>query len=282
MSIKDLLDITTSIFKFAYRQRNPVRQQASRVLRVFEAHDISRTQINRVIPHHLRLPALKWTNPDELKGELTQEHLDWIQEFFALEPAWLDGLADEANLEISSYKDPKHLHDWLLANKTRDGGLNFRLYFVSSLDGPFDEASEGHFAVILEQLVDVDEYESLSRFYHLTPGAHFTHSPCVLHLAQVLAIAYYHGAMMCRLRLKPRDVYQLSHNRGLIAEWIAIAKPHHLEADHELWEHYSGSPPTFTALRREAEQSLIDAGMAGLVSSIRDDRDRFMRRGSIG
>lgn len=276
MSIKDFLDIAASIFRFAHKQRNPVRQQASRVLKVLEAHGISRTQINRVIPNHLRLPALKWSNADELKAELTQEHLDWIQDFFALEPAWLDGLADEANLKILSYKDPRRLHEWFLANKTHHGAHSYRLHFVSSLDSAYDETSEGDFALVLEHFMDANEHENLSRFYHLTPGAHFTHSPCVLHLAQVLAIAYYHGAMMSRRLLKPREAYQLSQNHGLIAEWIATTKPHHLAADHEFWEHYSGSPPTIAALREKAEESLINAGMADLVSSIRDDRHRFM------
>ncbi len=278
MSLKDILDLLLSVFRFAEKQRNPVRQQASRVLRAFEAHGISRTQINRVLPKKLRLPAMKWANPDELKESLTQDHLEWVQRYFALENAWIEGEGDEGNQVIDCYKAPQHLHNWFKANKTRDGGLNFRLYLITGFEGSYDALHGGDFALVLEQLIDIDEQDSSSRFYHLSPGAHFSHPSSVLHLSQVLAIAYHHGAMMRRLKLKPRDAYRLSQNQGLIAEWVYTAQPQAIEADHEFWEHFSGSEPRLVTLREEAEQSLIEKGLSELVSGIRDDRARFMRR----
>ncbi|HHW1742306.1 hypothetical protein [Pseudomonas aeruginosa] len=282
MSLKDVLDLLLSAFRFAENQRNPVRQQASRVLRAFEAHGISRTQINRVLPNSLRLPSMKWANPDELKECLTQEHLEWIQNFFALERAWIEGEGNEGNQEIGCYKTPQKLNSWLEANKNREEGLNFRLYLITGFDGPYDVHRKGDFALVLEQLIDVDEHESTSRFYHLSPGAHFSHPSSVLHLSQVLAVAYHHGAMMRRLKLKPHDAYRLSQNEGLIAEWICAAQPQAIEADHEFWEHFSGAEPSLVALREEAESSLEEAGLKALVTEIREDRERFMRRGTAG
>ncbi|MBS1210409.1 MAG: hypothetical protein H6R19_2807 [Proteobacteria bacterium] len=70
--------------------RDPVRAQAARVLRAFEAHDIARTQIARLLPPEFPLPMTAFANPQSLRDKLTPTFLDWVAGLFLLEPAWLD------------------------------------------------------------------------------------------------------------------------------------------------------------------------------------------------
>lgn len=275
-----LLAPVTQLASWVQNRINPVRKQAARILQVFEAHGIERTQINRLLPQDLRLQPFQFSNADELKKAFKQEHITWLVDYFALEPAWLEGTSDEANQQIFSYKDPSALHQWLLQHKDiAQGGCNFRLHVITADSRPISSASNGYFATILEMLFGDDDRQS--RFYHLGQGAHFDHPPCLLHLMQILAIAHHHSVIMRRAILPPAELRRVSLNQGLIAQWLYKAMPHPLEADHEFWGHFSGDTPWLAQLRQETEDSLIQAGLTEVVSTVQHDRKRFARAKQI-
>lgn len=194
--------------------------------------------------------------------------------FFALEREWLDGTSDAANQLIFSYKSPGELHQWLTEHSRQtEKVLHFRLYLITPDTQPINSASQGYFAVILEELFDTeDDYQS--RYYHLTNGDHFEHPPCLLHLMQILAIANHHNLMLCRSVLPAASLYQLSHLSGLIPDWLMKTKPHPLEADQEFWELCANNAQWLEQLR--------SSGLLEVVESIERDRKCFVRPKQVG
>lgn len=273
-TLNSLLGPVSKLLTWLKNRTNPVRQQSDRILRVFETHGIQRTQINRLLPKDLQLLPFELSDADELKKALTQAHINWVADFFALEREWLDGTSDAANELIFSYKSPRELDQWLSGHALpAQKGLNFRLHLITADVQPISAASQGYFAVILEELFDTeDDYQS--RYYHLTNGDHFEHPPCLLHLMQILAIANHHNLMLCRGVLSVASLYQLSHRTGLIPEWLMKTKPHPLEADHEFWELYANNAQWLEQLRR--------SGLPEVVASIERDRKCFVRPKHVG
>lgn len=256
---------------------NPARRQAARMLEAFETHGFECTQINRLLPADLQLTQFELSAPDELKKVIKQRHVDWMAEFFALNPDWLDGTSEQAHTLIHSYKRPGELQGWFEEHAIRRGqGATYKLHLLTSDNTPITATSSAYYAVVLEELADLgDSY--LSRYYHLTQGAHFDHFPSVLHLMQLLALAHFHGAMMRRAVLSSEKLRRLSLCQGLIPALLWKAKPHPLEADHEFWGHFSGDSPWLVQLREHTETSLLQAGLQEVVARINHDRHRFAR-----
>lgn len=273
-TINSLLGPVSKLFAWLQNRANTVRQQAARILQAFEAHGIQRTQINRLLPKDLQLLPFQLSDADELKKVLTQEHINWVANFFALEREWLDGTSDAANQLIFSYKSPGELHQWLTEHSRQaEKVLHFKLRLITPDTQPISSASQGYFAVILEELFDTeDDYQS--RYHHLTNGAHFEHPPCLLHLMQILAIANHHNLMLCRSVLPAASLYQLSHLNGLIPDWLMKTKPHPLEADQEFWELCANNAQWLEELRR--------SGLPEVVESIERDRKCFVRPKQVG
>ena len=95
-------------------------------------------------------------------------------------------------------------------------------------------------------------------------------------------IAHHHGAIMRRSQLDEASLYQLSHHKELIPNWLGKCRPHPLEADHELWPHCSGHSPWLDELRAEAEQGLRRAGLTEVLEQLHNDTLRFSRKPSSG
>nr|WP_286775729.1 hypothetical protein [[Pseudomonas] sp. BICA1-14] len=243
-------------------------------------HGVACTNINALLPASLQLTAYQWSNPDQLKLVLQQAHLDWIDQYFALEPGWLSGQSNAAHQQIFSYKAPAELHQWFMQHSHVAQGVEFRLYLITPDTRAISPDSEGYYALVLEQLGD--DLSACSRFFHLTEGGHFEHYPSLIHLLQVLAITHYHGAIFQRSQLEASALYQLSHHQGLIPSWLDRCRPHPLAADHELWPHFSGHSPWLDALRAEAEEGLLRAGLTEVVERLHTDTQRFSRQPSSG
>lgn len=278
MNPKDWIDLLQRLFAWLSERRNPVRQQAARVLATFEAHGVARTEINALLPEALQLSAYQWSGADQLKLALRQAHLDWLNHHFALDNGWLTGQSDPAHQHLFSYKAPERLHQWLQEQRTPEAGFEFKLHLLTPDTHQIGPGSEGYYALVLERLTE--DHSVCRRFYHLTEGGHFEHRPSIIHLQQVLAIAYYHGAIMRRSQLDAASLYQLSHHKGLIPNWLDRCRPHPLEADHELWPHYSGHSPWLDELRADAEQGLRRAGLIEVVKQLHTDTQRFSRQPS--
>lgn len=280
----DFLQIASSLFAPGIRlfnwlknRANPARLQAARILQVFEAHNVERTQINRLSPPDLQLTQFEWSSADELKKVLKPAHIDWAAGFFALEPGWLDGVSNRVHTLIHSYKTPGNLHRWFLSHAAQgDQGVRYKLHLLTSDSSAITAASSGCYAVVLEEFLgEANGY--LRRYYHLADGAHFDHYPCVVHLMQILAIAHFHGVIMRRAVIGTASLNKLSNCEGLIPELLYQARRHPLEADHEFWGHFSGVTHWLLNLRQHTETSLLEGGLHDVVASIHQDRQRFAR-----
>lgn len=280
MNPKDWIDLLQRLFAWFSERRNPVRQQAARVLATFEAHGVARTEINALLPEALQLSAYQWSSADQLKLVLRQTHLDWLNQHFALEEGWLTGKSDSAHQHLFSYKAPGELHQWFQEHRIPEAGFEFKLHLLTPDTHEIGPGSEGYYALVLEQMDE--DHSACRRFYHLTEGADFKHWPSLIHLLQVLAIAHHHGAIMRRSQLDAASLYQLSHHKGLIPNWLDRCRPHPLEADHELWPHYSGHSPWLDELRADAEQGLRRAGLTEVLEQLHNDTLRFSRKPSSG
>ncbi|WP_312680267.1 hypothetical protein [Stutzerimonas nitrititolerans] len=280
MNPKDWIDLLQRLFAWLSERRNPVRQQAACVLATFEAHGVARTEINALLPEALQLPAYQWSSADQLKLALRQAHLDWLNQYFALEEGWLTGQSDSAHQHVFSYKVPERLHQWFQEQRTPEADFEFKLHLLTPDAHKIGANSAGYYALVLER-VEAD-HSACRRFYHLIEGGHFEHRPCLIHLLQVLAIAHHHGAMVCRSQLDAASLYQLSHHTGLIPNWLHNCRPHPLEADHELWPHFSEYSPWLDELRADAEQGLRRAELTEVIEKLHEDTQRFSRRPSSG
>ena len=217
---------------------------------------------------------------DQLKLALRQAHLDWLIQHFALEEGWLTGKSDSAHQHLFSYKAPELLHQWFQEQRTPQAGFEFKLHLVTPDTREIGPGSEGYYALVLEQLDE--DLSACRRFYHPTEGGDLKHWPSLIHLLQVLAIAHHHGAIMRRSQLDAASLYQLSHHKGLIPNWLDRCRPNPLEADHELWPHYSGHYPWLDELRAEAKQGLLRAGLTEVLEQLQNDTLRFSRKPSSG
>lgn len=142
---------------------NPARRQAARILEVFEAHSFERTQINRLLPADLQLTQFELSIPDELKKVIKQRHVDWVTDYFVLNPGWLDGTSDRAHTLIHSYKSAGELQAWFRDHAARsERGVRFKLHLLTSDSSAITAASSGYYAVVLEELSEVGAY--LSRY----------------------------------------------------------------------------------------------------------------------
>lgn len=280
MNPKDWIDLLQRLFAWLSERRNPVRQQAARVLATFEAHGVARTEINALLPEALQLPAYQWSSVDQLKLALRQAHLDWLNHHFALNEGWLTGQSNSAHQHPFSYKAPERLHQWFQEHRTPEAPLEFKLHLVTPDTREIGPDANGYYALVLEQMDE--DYSAYRRFYHLTEGGHFEHRPCLIHLLQVLAIAHHHGTIMRRSQLEAASLYQLSHHKGLIPNWLDRCRPHPLEADHELWAHHSENSPWLDGLRADAEQGLHRAGLTEVIEQLHEDTQRFSRKPGSG
>lgn len=275
MDVMDGLKVVTSGYHWVMGLLNPARQLSSRVLEVLDAHGVSRSRINALLPQQLRLPAMAWSNADQLKLVIHQGHIDWLIERFDLQREWLEGDSHSANTHIFCYKQPELLSEWLISHSRTKCFTDLRLHVVVS--DSFDaHRPRGPFAIILEVLAE-DKIDNASRFYHVGEGAYFEHYPCLIHLVQVQAITHCHGAIMWRSTLHRSALDQLSRNIGLIPALLHKRRSHNSHAaDHELWSHFSGSAPWLTTLRQEAMSGLRAAGLGEIVDRVELDQARYL------
>ena len=170
----------TRVVGWLQNRANPARRQAARILEAFEAHGFERTQINRLLPADLQLTQFELSTADELKKAIKQSHVNWVADFLALNPDWLDGASEQSHTLIYSYKSPGELQAWFREHAPRpDDVAIYKLHLLTSDTSAITTASSGYYAVVLEEVTELGE-DHLSRYYHLTQGAHFDHYPSVL------------------------------------------------------------------------------------------------------
>lgn len=278
MDVLEGMKAIASGYQWLRGQYNPARQLSSRMLEAFEAHGVPRSRINHLLPESLRLPVMAWSDPDHLKMVVQQGHIDWLITRFELQRNWVEGSCQSANTHLFCYKQPKLLQEWLVRRAKADASSLLRLHVVISDD--YDaQQPHGDFAVVLE-VIPEDGIDDASCFYHLGEGTNFDHYPSLIHLVQVQAITYCHGAIMWRSTLSKRALNQLSCNVGLIPTRLGKRRSHRHAADHELWSHFSGSAPWLTKLRQDAMDGLHAAGLGEIVERVELDQARYLSQSS--
>ncbi|HBP1586688.1 TPA: hypothetical protein L5U93_001061 [Pseudomonas aeruginosa] len=129
---------------------------------------MARTEINALLPEALQLSAYQWSSADQLKLALRQAHLNWLDQYFALEEGWLTGKSDSAHQHLFSYKAPERLHQWFQEQRTPQAGFEFKLHLITPDTHEIGPDSEGYYALVLEQMDE--DHSACRRFYHLTEG----------------------------------------------------------------------------------------------------------------
>lgn len=231
--------------------RDPVRAQAARVLRAFEAHGIARTQIVRLLPPALPLPLTAFANAQSLREHLTPAFLDWVAGFFLLERGWLDGVADaspHSPYAHDFYKQPDELQRWLQA-LTATHPLDFALYVLKTEPGLPNAASSGPFALVLKEFVPGLDDGAIARYRLLSHGSHFEHFPCCVDLLASCAVA---DALSIRLRglvVSRRQLQHLEDGKAMIPE--AMKRPKASWQPDALLGHPPKASPWLQHLRQE-------------------------------
>lgn len=218
--VKTAADLLPRAWTSWQERRDPVRAQATRVLRAFESHGIARTQIVRLLPPGLALPMTAFASAQSLRGHLTPALLDWVAEFFLLERAWFDGVqkaAPHSSCRHNFYKQPGALHQWLI-ERIGNRVLDFKVYLLKADALPVGEDSSGPFVILLAETHCELDGEFHCRYQLLSGGAHFDHVPCVVDLIASCAVYDALNIDFCGLVL-PRDkLLRLEDGAELIIE----------------------------------------------------------------
>lgn len=189
VSVKSLVDLCRDGLTVWKKCHNPARVQAQRLLDAFAAHGVAGVQIPRLLPEALTLPNAVFADADELKSKLTPSLLDWAAAIFALRRGWLDGVDSERHVRVEGYKQPSVYRAWLeqRATHTLVGDRVIHVWVTSK--EPLGPQSTGAMCIAFEQRFGHLDERYLSRYWLLSDQWRLDHSPCVVNLMALCAIA---------------------------------------------------------------------------------------------
>lgn len=205
------------------------RLEAQRVIDAFQAHGLAPNEVARLLPEALGLNASPAVLGDvtELKRHLNQIS-PWATATLALDPHWVRGKGSEPHRRIHSYKHISELTTFFREREAADDdgavGLTerYQLHFYKQDDRPLSE-SRGTFVVLLTEEFAQLEGESFYRTYYLTEGHHFEHSPCVVHLLQIVAHALHYRVFMSGHVLAAKHLAALDKGNGFASDLTSEA-----------------------------------------------------------
>lgn len=175
---------------------DPARAQAKRLIETFEAYGIARQQVPRLLPAELKLPNAAFSTPDKLKDKLTSELLDWAAEHLAIDRAWLDGVSPQPHLRVDGYKQPSRYRDWLLERQRIAPDARRLLVVWKPAGVAVGPEAQGPLCLVYEEISDGLDGNELSRYWLLSDGWHWDHSPCVSNMVAAVAVAQSLGVMV--------------------------------------------------------------------------------------
>jgi hypothetical protein len=207
-------------------QTDSFRLEAQRIIDAFRAHDLDPNEVARILPKGVLLGASPSVLGDasELKNHLS-EVSPWALNELALDPLWLRGKSKKPHLYIHSYKHLSELTDFL---KSREGlredgteGLidRYQLHIYKQDDKPLSD-SAGTFVVLLSEEFACLDGDSYYRFYYLTEGHHFEHSPCLIHLLQIITVALHYRIFIFGHVMAPRRIEALDGGEGFVNDLV--------------------------------------------------------------
>lgn len=174
----------------AVRDRlDPAHLQAQRLIVAFEAYGIARQQIPRLLPRKLRFQPAAFSTPAKLKMVLTSDLLDWAADYLAVQRPWFDAMNTHPHRFDEFYKAPSRLRDWLLNRQQVAPDLHRRLLVWKSAGETAGPKATGLISIVYEEIGDGLDGIDLSRYWLLSEGWFWEHSPCVENMVAAVAIA---------------------------------------------------------------------------------------------
>ncbi len=185
---KVLADWLGKLFGWWKVRQDPIRAQAQRVLDVFEAHGVAKTQISRLLPEQFAIPMKDFASADKLSEYLTPALLDWVAEYFALSRSWLDGLSVDPHQTICCYKYPANFAAWLAERQTGEP-FQFRLFVLKPSSKPICPNSNESIVIVLEECITYLDDLSVCRYFIFDGNGPLNHYPVIRSLMGLCVVA---------------------------------------------------------------------------------------------
>lgn len=169
-------------------RRDPIRATAQRVLDVFAAHRVAPPQISRLLPAAFAIPMQDFASAGTLKAHLTPALLDWVADFFALNRAWLDGVAEQAHQTLCCYKQPLDFARWLAERRSGEP-FQFRLFVLKPSRRPISPDSDEDVMIVVEEHLAWLDEQAICRYYRCDGDGPLDRYPVIQSLLGMCAVA---------------------------------------------------------------------------------------------
>lgn len=178
------------VLKRRRERQLPLYRQASRFIEAFETHGVARQQVPRLMPEPIRLSLQAVATPEALAAKLGLEHLDWASETLALQREWFDAEGGQPHQVVHEvYKMPGSPHHWLQSRLSIRPGYHAALHLATQAEFLDPGQAEGSFFVAYEECFSEVGDKPISRYWYLSDGSRFDHTPCTVDLISLLTIA---------------------------------------------------------------------------------------------
>lgn len=202
---KGLIELIRSGWTWARDKRDPIRLQAGRLIRAFEAHGIARQQIPRLLPSNVVVPAASFASADKLRDCVTPQLLDWASNFLALNRPWLDGVATHPHRLIEHYKQEQGYGTWFQAQHMLNPEASRFLYVCAESDPTQVHGTRGFITLLYEEMEPGLDGNEFSRYWRLSSEWPIHHGACVVSMLEVSRLASEAGILVLG-RVVPRAV----------------------------------------------------------------------------
>lgn len=140
------------------------------------------------MPEAIRLKPQQLTSPETLASHLSVEHVDWACDALAIRREWLDFETEQPHHVIPVYKHPEMLYEWLRERANVRGNRPGCIHVFATEAFKEPGVAHGRFAIAYAESFATLDDRDLYRYWWLSQGAHFAHTPCSIDLLAILAV----------------------------------------------------------------------------------------------
>ncbi|MDO6514476.1 hypothetical protein [Neptuniibacter sp. 2_MG-2023] len=170
----------------------PESRLVRRIIRLGEAHDISRTQICRIFPHYDLTPT-SFSSISNAKSLITANFIDGVSQTFNVNRKWLEGDKTSISNDIGSYGSPiEDIQEQLNAIQLIESDTRFRflhLILPVNVDLTVFEAHTTYFPIALAFRVSHERDGIDFDTYHFTEVLCWDYQKARTHLRAILQLA---------------------------------------------------------------------------------------------
>ena len=187
--VRGLADLALRAVDAVRDRLDPAHRQAQRLITAFEAYGIARQQIPRLLPRKLRLQPAVFSTPAKLKTAMTSDLQDWAADYLAIQRRWFDAMETHPHRFANFYKTPSRLREWLgNRQQVAPDVPRWLLVWKSAGETEGPEAS-GPLCIVYEEMTDGLDGRGLSRYWLLSDGWFWEHTPCAENMVAAVAVA---------------------------------------------------------------------------------------------